>query len=254
MRVTRRETPREQQPRPLSSFCNRRRTKKKKKSCRRRRFYFFFSFTFFFFFFRRFDAFFLSVGSPFSPPFFSCARVFPRGVSIRLHRRPRVRALCDVPLHLACSVNREKGRQGVGFARLNREREKQLFFLLFLLLPLPSSLFFFLSFFPSSSFSRSFQGKNMTFYDEIEIEDMEWNEELRAYTFACPCGDVFQITRVSFFFLFGAAVNHRFVTKKTSDKAKLREKPKKKITLQKATPLRLELAVPVSANQMRSIR
>ena len=37
----------------------------------------------------------------------------------------------------------------------------------------------------------------MTAYDEIEIEDMEWNEELRAFTFACPCGDVFQITKVS---------------------------------------------------------
>ena len=36
----------------------------------------------------------------------------------------------------------------------------------------------------------------MTAYDEIEIEDMEWNEELRAFTFACPCGDVFQITKV----------------------------------------------------------
>lgn len=35
----------------------------------------------------------------------------------------------------------------------------------------------------------------MTAYDEIEIEDMEWNEELRAFTFACPCGDVFQITK-----------------------------------------------------------
>ena len=37
----------------------------------------------------------------------------------------------------------------------------------------------------------------MTAYDEIEIEDMEWNEELRAFTFACPCGDEFQITKVS---------------------------------------------------------
>lgn len=33
-------------------------------------------------------------------------------------------------------------------------------------------------------------------YDEVEIEDMEWNDGLQAFTFACPCGDVFQITKV----------------------------------------------------------
>lgn len=33
-------------------------------------------------------------------------------------------------------------------------------------------------------------------YDEIEIEDMTWNEELQAYTYNCPCGDLFQITLV----------------------------------------------------------
>ncbi|KAK7341542.1 hypothetical protein VNO80_24475 [Phaseolus coccineus] len=32
-------------------------------------------------------------------------------------------------------------------------------------------------------------------YDEVEIEDMEWNEELQAYTYPCPCGDLFQITK-----------------------------------------------------------
>ncbi|KAK9826090.1 hypothetical protein WJX81_001286 [Elliptochloris bilobata] len=31
-------------------------------------------------------------------------------------------------------------------------------------------------------------------YDEVEIEDMVWNEELQAYTYQCPCGDLFQIT------------------------------------------------------------
>ncbi|XP_029122019.1 diphthamide biosynthesis protein 3 [Elaeis guineensis] len=35
----------------------------------------------------------------------------------------------------------------------------------------------------------------MSAYDEVEIEDMEWNEELQAYTYPCPCGDLFQITR-----------------------------------------------------------
>ena len=33
-------------------------------------------------------------------------------------------------------------------------------------------------------------------YDEIEIEDMSWNETLQAFTYPCPCGDLFQITMV----------------------------------------------------------
>ena len=33
-------------------------------------------------------------------------------------------------------------------------------------------------------------------YDDVEIEDMEWNEELNAFTYPCPCGDLFQITKV----------------------------------------------------------
>ncbi|CAK9871879.1 unnamed protein product [Sphagnum jensenii] len=32
-------------------------------------------------------------------------------------------------------------------------------------------------------------------YDDVEIEDMEWNEEIRAFTYPCPCGDLFQITK-----------------------------------------------------------
>ncbi len=33
-------------------------------------------------------------------------------------------------------------------------------------------------------------------YDEIEIEDMDWDEGLSAFTYSCPCGDLFQITMV----------------------------------------------------------
>lgn len=32
-------------------------------------------------------------------------------------------------------------------------------------------------------------------YDDVEIEDMEWNAELEAYTYPCPCGDIFQIAK-----------------------------------------------------------
>lgn len=31
-------------------------------------------------------------------------------------------------------------------------------------------------------------------HDEIEIEDMEWSEELQSFTYQCPCGDLFQIS------------------------------------------------------------
>lgn len=33
-------------------------------------------------------------------------------------------------------------------------------------------------------------------YDEVEIEDMDWSDELEAFTWQCPCGDLFQITMV----------------------------------------------------------
>lgn len=38
----------------------------------------------------------------------------------------------------------------------------------------------------------------MGLYDEVEIEDMDWNEDMQAFTYQCPCGDLFQITLVSF--------------------------------------------------------
>ncbi|KAI5413870.1 hypothetical protein KIW84_058127, partial [Lathyrus oleraceus] len=41
---------------------------------------------------------------------------------------------------------------------------------------------------------RKNQNKAMS-YDDVEIEDMEWNEELQSYTYPCPCGDLFQITK-----------------------------------------------------------
>ncbi|XP_047323760.1 diphthamide biosynthesis protein 3 [Impatiens glandulifera] len=32
-------------------------------------------------------------------------------------------------------------------------------------------------------------------YDQVEIEDFTWNEELQSFTYPCPCGDLFQITK-----------------------------------------------------------
>jgi len=34
-------------------------------------------------------------------------------------------------------------------------------------------------------------------YDEVEIEDMAFSQDLQAFTYSCPCGDLFQITLVS---------------------------------------------------------
>jgi diphthamide biosynthesis protein 3 len=34
----------------------------------------------------------------------------------------------------------------------------------------------------------------MSTYDEIEIEDMEWDSELETFFYPCPCGDRFQVT------------------------------------------------------------
>lgn len=34
------------------------------------------------------------------------------------------------------------------------------------------------------------------YHDEIEIEDMEYSEEEELYTYPCPCGDEFIITKV----------------------------------------------------------
>jgi len=31
-------------------------------------------------------------------------------------------------------------------------------------------------------------------YDEIEIEDMDWSDKLQAFTYSCPCGDLFSIS------------------------------------------------------------
>lgn len=36
-----------------------------------------------------------------------------------------------------------------------------------------------------------------TYYDEVEIEDFEYDEENEFYTYPCPCGDKFIISRVS---------------------------------------------------------
>ncbi|KAM0330863.1 hypothetical protein ACHAQA_003819 [Verticillium albo-atrum] len=35
--------------------------------------------------------------------------------------------------------------------------------------------------------------ENISIYDEIEIEDMTFDEDLQVYNYPCPCGDKFAI-------------------------------------------------------------
>lgn len=34
------------------------------------------------------------------------------------------------------------------------------------------------------------------YYDEIEIEDMTWDDAKKVYHYPCPCGDRFEISKV----------------------------------------------------------
>lgn len=50
------------------------------------------------------------------------------------------------------------------------------------------------------------------YHDEIEIEDMEYNEEEELYTYPCPCGDEFIITKVilmNFFNIIYTCCNYK---------------------------------------------
>ncbi|KAJ2896309.1 CSL family zinc fnger-containing protein [Zalerion maritima] len=35
--------------------------------------------------------------------------------------------------------------------------------------------------------------ENISIYDEVEIEDMTWDDKLQIYHYPCPCGDRFEI-------------------------------------------------------------
>lgn len=50
------------------------------------------------------------------------------------------------------------------------------------------------------TFSFQFAEQKMSddgvFHDEIEIEDFEYDEDSELFTYPCPCGDLFTITKV----------------------------------------------------------
>lgn len=39
----------------------------------------------------------------------------------------------------------------------------------------------------------------MSVYDEIEIEDLDFDPETQSFYYPCPCGDKFQISLVSYY-------------------------------------------------------
>ena len=45
------------------------------------------------------------------------------------------------------------------------------------------------------------RGRMSVFHDEVEIEDFEYDEDTETYYYPCPCGDQFEITRVSYSFI-----------------------------------------------------
>lgn len=47
-----------------------------------------------------------------------------------------------------------------------------------------------------ATFDKLFNQKNgMTaVYDEVELEDMVWNQDESGYNYTCPCGDLFFIS------------------------------------------------------------
>lgn len=49
----------------------------------------------------------------------------------------------------------------------------------------------------------------LNIYDEIEIDDMDFEEEDGKFYYPCPCGDKFQITIVSKPFLFLLTIDNR---------------------------------------------
>lgn len=52
------------------------------------------------------------------------------------------------------------------------------------------------------------------YHDEVEIEDFEYDEEKDVYYYPCPCGDSFEITKVSFVILlqaFQTHINHQII-------------------------------------------
>ncbi|KAF2072704.1 hypothetical protein CYY_005984 [Polysphondylium violaceum] len=48
--------------------------------------------------------------------------------------------------------------------------------------------------FVTNSKGETIDTTTTTFYDEIEIEDMEFDEDERVFYYPCPCGDRFRIT------------------------------------------------------------
>ncbi len=59
------------------------------------------------------------------------------------------------------------------------------------------------------------------FHDEVEIEDMEFDEDTEMYYYPCPCGDKFQISKVIKIYLHLNWAIYKSHTKKSEKHTKL---------------------------------
>merc|ERR1712178_442218 len=46
----------------------------------------------------------------------------------------------------------------------------------------------------SRTYRKKTHSKKMAFHDEIEIEDMTFDEDTQMYHYPCPCGDQFEVS------------------------------------------------------------
>jgi diphthamide biosynthesis protein 3 len=59
----------------------------------------------------------------------------------------------------------------------------------------PGAFFIFQPSLSSCACKSCFASLSMGYYDEIEIEDMEWDPVKKVFHYPCPCGDRFEISR-----------------------------------------------------------
>ena len=52
-------------------------------------------------------------------------------------------------------------------------------------------------------------------YDEIEIEDFDFDPEMKIFYYPCPCGDKFQISEV-FLYFYLSLLTHAFYILRTN--------------------------------------
>lgn len=69
-------------------------------------------------------------------------------------------------------------------------------------------------------------------YDEIEIEDLDFDEEVGLFTYPCPCGDKFAITLVKNLYFFNTIVyNNYFFQDQIKEREEIAKCPSCSLTI-----------------------